>query len=438
MAAAAAKCWENKKRRASNEEEEDCVQLFQEFLRIETVSFTGVESGAYEEASQFLQKHCKSIGLQNVRAIPVVEGKPIVIATWPGSDSSLGAILLNSHYDVVPAVLESWHCEPFKAIRERDTGRIYARGTQDMKCVCMQHLLSIRRLIREGHTPKRTIHLTFVPDEEIGGKDGMKAFTLTKEFKDLNITVALDEGLANVDDAYTVFYGERTAKWLIFQASGPTGHGSRFIQDTAPSKIISVCEKALKYRAEQEKDLNWNGAGCAHAQAKKLGDVTTLNLTMLETGVTTNGGETFSLNVIPTEARAGFDIRITPKTPVKEIEEMLDRWAAEAGENVSWALAPWIAKQKDHYISALEGIWFERLEKALSIACSKKVEPEIFPAATDSRFLRELNIPAFGFSPMANTPILLHEHNEFIDEGVFLEGIDVFTAFLREFASGDD
>ena len=46
--------------------------------------------------------------------------------------------------------------------------------------------------------------------------------------------------------------------------------------------------------------LQANGTGgCKHSQAKKLGDVTTLNLTMLKAGVTGDGGETWNLNVIP-------------------------------------------------------------------------------------------------------------------------------------------
>ena len=42
--------------------------------------------------------------------------------------------------------------------------------------------------------------------------------------------------------------------------------------------------------------------------------------------------------------------------------------------------------------------------------------PEIFPASTDARFIRAAKFPAFGFSPMRNTPILLHEHNEWISD----------------------
>ncbi|KOM25501.1 hypothetical protein LR48_Vigan107s002000 [Vigna angularis] len=45
--------------------------------------------------------------------------------------------------------------------------------------------------------------------------------------------------------------------------------------------------------------------------------------------------------------------------------------------------------------------------------------PEVFPAATDSRYFRDLGLPAIGFSPMANTPLLLHDHNEYYQYFVF-------------------
>lgn len=50
----------------------------------------------------------------------------------------------------------------------------------------------------------------------------------------------------------------------------------------------------------------------------------------------------------------------------------------------------------------------------------KEIDVEIFPAATDSRYFRQIGIPCFGFSPISNTPILLHDHNEFINEKVLL------------------
>jgi aminoacylase len=52
-----------------------------------------------------------------------------------------------------------------------------------MKCVGIQHLEAVRRLKEAGRRLKRTIHLTFVPDEEIGGHDGMAKFVHTQHFK---------------------------------------------------------------------------------------------------------------------------------------------------------------------------------------------------------------------------------------------------------------
>ena len=55
------------------------------------------------------------------------------------------------------------------------------------------------------------INLIFIfLDEEIGGHDGMEKFVDTEVFKKLNVGFALDEGLANPTDAFTVFYGERS------------------------------------------------------------------------------------------------------------------------------------------------------------------------------------------------------------------------------------
>ncbi len=55
----------------------------------------------------------------------------------------------------------------------------------------------------------------------------------------------------------------------------------------------------------------------------------------------------------------------------------------------------------------------------------------IFPAATDISYIRQQGIPAFGFSPMNKTPVLLHDHDEYLNENVFLRGIDIYEAILE-------
>lgn len=55
----------------------------------------------------------------------------------------------------------------------------------------------------------------------------------------------------------------------------------------------------------------------------------------------------------------------------------------------------------------------------------------VCPAGTDARFIREKKIPAFGFSPMNNTPILLHDHNEFVNASVYLTGIEIYKKIIQ-------
>lgn len=92
------------------------------------------------------------------RIVEMVPGKPIFLMTWEGTQPELPSLLLNSHTDVVPVFPESWKYDPFAAVKE-ENGDIYARGTQDMKCVTIQHIEAIKRLKMAGKRFKRTIHL---------------------------------------------------------------------------------------------------------------------------------------------------------------------------------------------------------------------------------------------------------------------------------------
>lgn len=61
-------------------------------------------------------------------------------------------------------------------------------------------------------------------------------------------------------------------------------------------------------------------------------------------------------------------------------------------------------------------------------------EVKVFPGATDSRYLRKLSIPVLGFSPMNCTPILLHEHDEFLDANIYIEGIQIYSKIIEKLA----
>ena len=64
-----------------------------------------------------------------------------------------------------------------------------------------------------------------------------------------------------------------------------------------------------------------------------------------------------------------------------------------------------------------------------------KYKTEIFLGGTDARYLRDRKYSALGFSPMINTPQLLHEHNEFLNETVFLKGVDIYQQLIVALAN---
>lgn len=140
---------------------------------------------------------------------PVNQANPVVVMKWLGKQPELPAIILNSHTDVVPVFENKWTHGPFTADLD-DEGRIYARGSQDMKCVGTQYLAAVRALKASGFQPKRTVYLTFVPDEEVGGHLGMRELVKGDYFKKLNVGFSFDEGISSEDETYAVYYAERT------------------------------------------------------------------------------------------------------------------------------------------------------------------------------------------------------------------------------------
>mmetsp|Transcript_24497 Transcript_24497/g.28886 ORF Transcript_24497/g.28886 Transcript_24497/m.28886 type:complete len:471 (-) Transcript_24497:136-1548(-) len=443
------------------EEVTAAMESFVKIVQFPTVSNTSPSNGEYKKCAAYIKDQLSSIHcLDEIHYLEEApDHSPVVVARWKGKDENLGILLLNSHYDVVPAKKEEWTVDPFAGLQK--DGRVYGRGTQDMKCVCIQYIEAIRKLSLTSFTPERSIYLTFLPDEEVGGM-GMTAFLSSKLYQNLpsGIALALDEGLASTDDTYSVFYGERLPWWVDVTATGNTGHGSRFIEPTAIEQISKVVQKALEFRQGQKAALHGSmeeadHSNCAHAVASKrrraekeskgtkmaMGDVTSLNVTTLQAGV--KAGDSYVYNCVPPVAKCSLDIRISPHVEPSKIKDMLDGWCKECsaseedGHKVTWNHVLNSGSSMKHALTSRDAEvnpWYGVFGSALE-EIGIKFTPEVFPAATDSRFLRLLGVRALGFSPMRNSEIMLHENDEYLDEEVFLEGIRVYVHLIEALGS---
>ena len=410
---------------------EEEVALFKSFLRINTVHPNPDIKGCVA----WLKQQGEAIGLK-CQVWHHVEALPILIMSLVGTEPSLPAIGLNCHMDVVPVELAKWDKlpegeTPFSAWEDPKTGLIYARGSQDMKCVGAQYLCALKRLLTahangrplQGlESPfRRTIHTVWVPDEEINGANGMGQFVQSPMFRGLNLACMLDEGLAHEDNKFVVYYGERATAWVKLSAVGPVGHGSKLIPNTAFDRINKAAARLTAMRDANVQRL-------IDDPRLKLGDVTTINITAINGGTTNDGGKTFAPDVIPANAFLLADIRI----------------ALQDTEAV-WSELNALVRDFDLKLDMLtdgKGAPHSDTQNAIMRALCDSigqwgaaVEPAVFPAATDSRYVRRAGVNAYGFSPLRLMPSLLHDHNEALSRAGYIEGVDVYEHLIPALAN---
>ncbi|KAJ6309479.1 hypothetical protein OIU77_015276 [Salix suchowensis] len=391
----------------------DCVFKYNEVIN------TAQPTPQYQQSAEFLISQAKLIGLE-FQSIEFVPNKPLILLKWPGSDPTLPSILLNSHTDVVTVEQDKWVHHPFGA-RLDSHGNIFARGSQDMKCVGMQYLEAIRRLKSSGFVPLRSVYLSFVPDEEIGGHDGAEKFADSDIFNSMNVGIVLDEGLASPGENYRIFYAERCPWWLVIKATGAPGHGAKLYDNSAMENLLKSIESVRRFRASQ--------FDMVKAGLKAEGEVISVNMVFLKAGTPPTG---LVMNLQPSEAEAGFDIRVPPTADPESLERrIVEEWApASRYMTFQFMSGRSVLTKTDS-----SNPWWNLLEEAVRKANGKLGKPEIFPASTDARYFRQLGLPAFGFSPMANTPKLLHDHNEFLNQDEYLKGIRIYESIIKAYAS---
>jgi acetylornithine deacetylase len=94
------------------------------------------------------------------------EGRPNIVATWKGTGGGR-TLLLNGHSDVIPVGGHGWSDSPWSgAIRQ---GRLYGRGSADMKSGVACHVMAVASLIALGLQPKGDVYVNVVVDEEVSG-----------------------------------------------------------------------------------------------------------------------------------------------------------------------------------------------------------------------------------------------------------------------------
>jgi succinyl-diaminopimelate desuccinylase len=218
--------------------EGEVVSLAKELISVPTADPPGEN---YDECAKVIADYLKTVGAQvEILQVPLESlslnpqtgepmSRPNVVAEIKGAKK--GPVLhYNGHYDVVPAS-EDWTLDPYKPMVKE--GKLYGRGSVDMKGAIAAMLLAAKVLICEGAPLGGTLSFSFVPEEENDGAAGTKFLLEEKGLKADYCIVGEPSG------RMSLFNGHRGCLWLEIRTLGKAAHGS------APWVGINAFEKMV-------------------------------------------------------------------------------------------------------------------------------------------------------------------------------------------------
>jgi succinyl-diaminopimelate desuccinylase len=202
---------------------EEAVDFAAELVRLPTVNPPGE---GYEECARAIGDRLKRGGCA-VEYLPA-EGRPEHSKTHPrlnvvGTRPGMGkgpVVHLNGHFDVVPAG-EGWTVDPFGG--EVRDGRIWGRGTSDMKAGLAAAVYAVEALRRAGVETTGALEVSGTVDEESGGFAGVAFLAETGRIARGRTDYVIIPEPLGVD---RICIGHRGVWWFEVELRGRIAHGS--------------------------------------------------------------------------------------------------------------------------------------------------------------------------------------------------------------------
>ncbi len=145
----------------------ELIELTQKLVKTPSENPSGDERGVSGVVSECLE----ALGFN----VELVEGEPRRVNTLGKLEGSGGGrnFLFNGHYDTVPVGdLDFWSVDPFGGLVKE--GRIYGRGSGDMKGAIASAIIAAKALGEAGIRLKGDFMIHGVADEEIFGRYGTR------------------------------------------------------------------------------------------------------------------------------------------------------------------------------------------------------------------------------------------------------------------------
>lgn len=312
-------------------------------------------------------------------------------------------IVLSGHTDVVPVDGQPWETDPFTVV-ERD-GKLYGRGTSDMKSFCATAL----SLVPDMKKLKKPIHFAFSYDEEVGCRGAPRMI------KDL---------MANVPRPRGVIVGEPTNLQVVTSHKGiaalkttVTGHEAHSSQTHRGVSAVMTAARLVTFLETLAQEKKHKGPFIEGFEP----DFTTVHVGTIHGGT--------AVNIISRHCEFMWDIRSLPcddpddiiqrfLSYCRDMEPDMKRISSQAGiETEIIANAPALADQPDNEAAQFVGTLIHQ-QTTYNV-----------PYATEGGQFQEAGLPVVICGPGSIDQA--HKPNEFIT----LQQVEAGTTFIRRLIS---
>lgn len=366
-------------------DEQAVVTLTQDLVRLRTVNEPGLGEAP---AAELVAATMRSFGWEPV-ITEVAPGRPNVVAVVEGGQPG-PTLMFEGHTDVVTeGDLDRWSVDPYGA--EIRDGKLYGRGSADMKSGVAAMIHATRALQLAGPFPGRVLVCALVDEE--GLMLGAKHFAATEQ------AATVDGAIICEPEEGEICTSAKGAVRIRVDLLGAMAHGAMPQHGRNPVAPLGRLLVAIAHLQDELQD--------EHGLHEHLGPAY-LTPTVLRAGALDQ------INVIPARATVAVDARTIPGVDHAALVARIGELAAEAGapDGVTAQVTvvddrPYVEIARDHpLVVALAGAH----EKVAG-------EPARYggvPGATDGTILtRDAGIPTVVYGPGGKW--IAHQADEFVE-----------------------
>ncbi|HEA6254770.1 TPA: ArgE/DapE family deacylase [Staphylococcus aureus] len=330
-------------------------------------------------------------------------------------------LALSGHMDVVDAGnQDNWSYPPFQ-LTEKD-GKLYGRGTTDMKGGLMALVVSLIELKEQNELPHGTIRLLATAGEE-KEQEGAKLLADKGYLDDVDgLIIAEPTGSG-------IYYAHKGSMSCKVTATGKAVHSSvPFIGDNAIDTLLEFYNLFKEKYSELKQQDTKHELDVAPMFKSLIGKEISEEDANYASGLTAvcsiiNGGKQF--NSVPDEASLEFNVRPVPEYDNDFIESFFQNIINDVDSN---KLSLYIPSNHRPVTSDKNSKLITTIK---DVASSYVEQDEIFVSAlvgaTDaSSFLGDNkdNVDLAIFGP--GNPLMAHQIDEYIEKDMYLKYIDIF------------